>query len=191
MSDYDQSDDDEKGFVQRLQESPRTVTVLLIILIAAAAIYAFSGDEQEPGELSGGDNEAVEMSENGDVEGDSDEASEGEEGSVEEEEQVELPPAQRTDEGYMETAQPGEGITHLARRATSKYLEGNSAAYEVTDEHRIYIEDYIQNKLGTQGLALGEQLTVTDAMIAEAVEAAGNLTDGQLQNLSQYTWVLQ
>lgn len=194
MSDYDQSSDGEKGWIQKIQESPRTVTVLLIILIAAAAIYAFSGDEQTPGELSGGEEVAMEEADSDDdlAQGDSDsaEASQGEEGSMEKMEMKELPPAERMSDGYKETAQPGEGITHLARRATSNYLADNSVSYEVTKEHRIYIEDYIQNKIGTHGLALGEQVTVTDEMIAEAIDAASQLTESQLHNLSKYTSVL-
>jgi hypothetical protein len=37
--------EEEGGFIQRVKESPRTVSALIIILIVAAAIYAFSGEE--------------------------------------------------------------------------------------------------------------------------------------------------
>ena len=82
------------------------------------------------------------------------------------------------------------GITHLARKATTRWLSENQAGYAVTDEHRIYIEDFIQNSLGTEGLALGETRTTTFEMVAEAVTMANELSESQLQNLSQYTAVL-
>lgn len=184
MSDYDQDKKEgDQGWMHRIQESPRTVTVLLIILIAAAAIYAFSGDQPAPGEEPG-DEQATDV-----MEEESDEAvMEEEEGMVEgdQQEEVQLPPAQRTDEGFVETAQAGEGITHLARRAASQYLVDNDAGYEVSKEHQVFIEDYIQNQLGTRGLALGEQMTISNELIAQAVEAAGQLTEDQLENLHQY-----
>ena len=104
---------------------------------------------------------------------------------------MDLPESEKTNEGYKEVAQAGDGITHLARRATGKWLTENTAGYEITDEHKIYIEDYIQNRLGSEGLMLGETRTVSFDMIAEAVEAAGELSEKQLQNLSQYTYVFQ
>jgi hypothetical protein len=87
-------------------------------------------------------------------------------------------------------AQPGEGYTHLARRAATQWLSENQTDFAVTDEHRIYIEDYIQNQLGTEGLEIGHSHTITYDMIREAVEAAQGLNEAQLKNLSQYTSAL-
>ncbi|MBI1833555.1 MAG: hypothetical protein HYR90_01890 [Candidatus Andersenbacteria bacterium] len=190
MSDYDQEKKDgEQGWMQRIQESPRTVTVLLIILIAAAAIYAFSGDRPAPGEEAPTDEDVTE--EQAEEEGDTTGIEDGEEVAEEEGTAApELPPAERIEEGFVETAQSGEGITHLARRAASQYLSENNAGYEVTKEHSVFIEDYVQNQLGTRGLALGEQMTITNDLIAQAVEAAGQLSENQLKNLSQYTSAL-
>jgi hypothetical protein len=106
-------------------------------------------------------------------------------------EERELPQAQRTPEGFMEVAQAGDGYTHLARRAATRWLSENQAGYAVTDEHRIYIEDYIQNHLGTSGLEIGDSHTVTFELIREAVAEAGQLNETQLRNLSQYTSALQ
>jgi hypothetical protein len=121
-------------------------------------------------------------------------AAPGEEAAMEEVEEMaesaEIPEAERTSEGYVEVAQAGDGVTHLARRATTRWLTENQASYAVAAEHRIYIEDYIQNKIGTHGMEIGDTETVTFEMIEEAVAAAGELNEAQLQNLGQYTHVL-
>jgi hypothetical protein len=179
------------------------VSALIIILIVAAAIYAFSGDETNPpaaqqraGEGAGavqqeeaeeGETAERPASPAGEVAGDADQ----EVTTSSPEAMRELPQPRRTDEGYVEVAQPGEGYTHLARRAATQWLAENQTDFAVTAEHRIYIEDYIQNHLGTQGLQIGDSHTITYDMIREAVDSARGLDEMQLQNLSQYTSALE
>lgn len=204
MADNDKEVYEEGTFMDRIKESPRTVSALIIILIVAAAIYAFSGNQPEGGE---GQTDQVAVT--------TEEAEEGE--AVESptstdnqqqpttspastptpvsREQIAqqartLPESRRTDTAYVEVAQAGDGTTHLARRATTRWLSENDAGYSVTNEHRIYIEDYLQKKLGSKQLSLGEEHTITFDMMKEAVEAARNLNDSQLRNLSQYTHAL-
>jgi hypothetical protein len=88
---------------------------------------------------------------------------------------------------YVETAGPGEGITHLARRALREYLSENSQSFSVTPEHKIYIEDYIAKKMGSGWLKLGEQLEISGGLIQSAINAAANLTPEQLDNLTQFS----
>lgn len=213
MADYDTKE--EGGLIDRIKESPRTVSALIIILIVAAAIYAFSGDTNpqnnitpegiavtenaEEGETSENDNQAV-------TETDADsEGSESEEPAATNEtittngrttpeattESEPIAEPQRTDSSFIEVAEAGDGITHLARKASARWLSENQAGYAVSDEHRIYIEDYIQNKLGTKGLEMGEQMEISFELIQEAVAAANELNEGQLSDLSQYTSVLK
>lgn len=190
------TDEKEQSVLDRLRESPRTVSALIIILIVAAAIYAFSGDDaSEIAERDEDESTEVEMTE------EKEEMMEDkEEGMVEgvatttpvsqdvlSEQAQALPEETRAENAYVETAQPGDGVTHLARRATTRWLSKNSTGYEMTNEHRIYIEDYIQNKLGTNGLALGAEVRISMELMEEAVAAAGNLTNSQLNNLTKYT----
>ncbi len=191
---------EEESFWQRVKESPRTVSALIIILIVAAAIYAFSGDDQKEAEIA---QEAATtenaVTEEAAVNAETEEAAKPE-GQVAagatdneaaaEEPAVELPEARKTAEGYVEVANAGEGYTHLARKAVTRWLSENQASYQVTEEHRIFIEDYIQNRLGSEGLALGAEQTITFDLMEEAVAAAGELTEIQLNNLSQYTSAL-
>lgn len=179
----------ESGMWQRLKESPRTVSALIIILIVAAAIYAFSGEETTKSEMPDKSDVAVTEEEGEEVIQKEPKIAAGVTGSEEVGEVI--PEAKRTKEGYVEVAQAGDGFTHLARRATTRWLSENQTSYAVTDEHRIYIEDYIQNQLGTQGLKPGDTHTVSFDVIAEAVTAAENLSEQQLQNLTQYTGALK
>jgi hypothetical protein len=193
---YEQDNQDQGGLIERIKESPRTVSALIIILIVAAAIFAFSGDQDQQEEVAI-DQEAITTAE---------EAASPAAQTVEEtagalapepverevlaEQEQALPEATTTDEGYVEVAEAGDGITHLARRATTRYLNENTTDYAVTNEHRIYIEDYIKDRLGSRPLALGETQTVSFDLIGEAVAAAGQLNESQLRNLTQYTYVL-
>ncbi len=219
MNDETGDDSDSVGFFDRIKESPRTVSALIIILIVAAAIYAFSGEPKKDGDELANNNEPAVTEENGamDVVDDADEEENmdkvddtvapkppvaptpaqppvvpGEKVSAEKLQEMNraLPPVERADRAYVEAAQAGDGITHLARRATTRWLAENNAGYEITNEHRVYIEDYIQNKLGSDRLSVGETRTISFDLIAEAVKSAGELNGTQLNNLSHYTVAL-
>jgi len=88
---------------------------------------------------------------------------------------------------YEEIAESGEGITHLARKALKKYLQEKGEGLNLTPEHKIYIEDYLQKKTGDYWLQVGQKLTFSEELIKEAIEKAQTLTEEQLQNLTQYT----
>lgn len=87
---------------------------------------------------------------------------------------------------YLEKAQKGEGLTHLARRVLKEYLKENPQNFEVTKEHKIYIEDYLAKSLGGRWLQLGEEVNFSEELIREALNKAQALTPVQLQNLSQF-----
>ncbi len=90
---------------------------------------------------------------------------------------------------YSQVAERGEGLTHLARKATTAYM--SDKGIQLTDEERIYVEDYIQKELqrekGTTVVEIGETVDISPDLIEEAVNSADNLTAEQLNNLSQYT----
>ena len=207
---YEEQDDYQDGnFFQRLKESPRTVSALIIILIIAAAIYAFSGDEngqdndvalQESTQESeqAVDGEAMEEGEESDdaMATSSPSASDAMEAkstptpvamdelkkTVEGESSVE-----KMESGYAVVATKGDGLTHLARRAAAQYLTENTVDFTVTNEHRVYIEDYIKDHMTRKPVSIGQQETISFDLIREAVERAGTLTDSQLRNLTKYT----
>lgn len=204
----------DNGFLQKMKESPRTISAIIIILIVAAAIYAFS-DQPQPEQAREVPNqeesqEAVATEEGNEEPADEQASAENPAttptpasteatatpGTAVTPEELNtaaeaLPESQKTDQGYEEVAQAGDGLTHIARRATTRWLSENSSAYAVTNEHRIYIEDYIQKKLGSKRLGVGDQQLISFDLVKEAVDHAQSLNSSQLQNLSQYTHVLQ
>lgn len=84
-------------------------------------------------------------------------------------------------------AKRGDGITHLARKAAREYKEANDVGFNIEKEHLIFVEDYLKDQQGSRMLKIGEELTFNQSDIKKAFEAANNLSDGQLRNLSQYT----
>ena len=88
---------------------------------------------------------------------------------------------------YEQTAQEGEGITHLARRAAKEYLDRTGQGKDLTAEHKVYIEDYLQKKTGDQWLSLGEKVSFSGDLIKEAADNSMQLTSEQLENLKQYS----
>jgi len=88
---------------------------------------------------------------------------------------------------YLEIAQNGEGITHLARRALNQYLQEKPQDFEITPEHKIYIEDYLAKSMGDRWLNLSEKVEFSESLLKEAIEKAKDLTPAQLQNLTQFS----
>ncbi|MCK5122682.1 MAG: hypothetical protein KAQ87_00820 [Candidatus Pacebacteria bacterium] len=87
---------------------------------------------------------------------------------------------------YTVYANRGEGITHLARRALNEYLQEIGEESELTKEHKIYIEDYLQNRTGTESIEVSYQGTFSENLIEEAVSSAKQLTPNSINNLSKY-----
>lgn len=88
---------------------------------------------------------------------------------------------------YEQTAEAGEGITHLARQAAKEYLAKTGEGRDLTAEHKVYIEDYLTKKTGDRWLNFGEKVSFSQDLIKEAVENSWQLTDDQLENLMQYS----
>jgi len=90
------------------------------------------------------------------------------------------------DEVFTETAQKGDGVTHLARRALADYLKKTGGDSTLTKEHKIYIEDYLQNKTSDEMLETGQQKTFQKTLIEEAIQKSKTLTSGQLQQIAPF-----
>jgi len=90
-------------------------------------------------------------------------------------------------QSYKFVAERGEGLTHLARKALKKYLTEEETDLNLTPEHKIYIEDYIQKKLGGRWLKLGEEVEISFDLIKEGIEASQKLTAKDLANLKKYS----
>lgn len=83
------------------------------------------------------------------------------------------------------TAGAGDGITHLARQALEEYLTDSGKTLNA--EQKVYAEDYVQNKTGSELLEIGQNLSFSKNLLEEAVGAAEQLEDWQIENLKKYT----
>lgn len=182
-------DQNTGGALERLRNSPRTVSTIIVILIIAGAIFAFSdrgspstSPSPEPETKSTEEAAAPAVSPSpGRKAGDIKPSPSA----------TPLPQASETSEGYTEVAESGQGVTHLARKATGRYLEANKADFTVTNEHRVYIEDYIKDRVERMPVRVGDTRMISKELIREAVSASQKLSDAQLKNLQQYSRVVR
>lgn len=204
----DLSTSEEKGWLGKIKDSIyqnwQTLLVALIVLIVGISAYNYNNDKTGTDSTD----QAV-QEENADQQETEDTAKEQEE-YVEEKDQeaaqeqqqetaaptateqqetktaeIETNTVENNGDGYTVTADKGEGITHLARKALDKYLSENDDS-EITALHKIYIEDYLQNRIGSQGIEIGHEETITKKSIEEAIAASKKLSQVQLDNLKKY-----
>ncbi|MBU4030594.1 hypothetical protein KJ756_00265, partial [Patescibacteria group bacterium] len=57
----------------------------------------------------------------------------------------------------------------------------------LTNEHKIYIEDYLKDQVGSRPLEVGEEITFSEDLIKEAIDASLELSPEQLKNLEKYS----
>lgn len=182
------------GFLERLRNSPRTVSTIIVILIVVGAIFAFSDRGEQPrplttptptaiGEVSPTPEGVPPEEEATPTPATTDAVTEAEPTPV----PSPLPEARETDAAYVEVAVRGDGVTHLARRAMLRYFEGSPADFEVTAEHKVWIEDFIKDRIGSQPLGLGEQVEVSKDLVREAIGTSKALTDAQLKSLERFS----
>lgn len=181
------------------QENLRIIVSIFIVAAIALGIYSYS---QRAEDLSDEDIASL-------LETKGDEADQGDTEDVPAEEggQTGIPKEQAPSKGtvvtpdlseekdgsYVETAEAGDGMTHLARRALTHALESNSD-WNLSAEQKVYIEDYLQKQVGgNQALNPGSKVEFSKEMMNQAVENARGLNEAQLakirpfaQNVSSY-----
>jgi len=90
------------------------------------------------------------------------------------------------------TARPGEGLTHMGRRATSGYI--TAATIEsipnpppaFTQAQRVFVEDYIKDYLKEKGITPSKSTTIPCELVEIAFMATTKLTASQQANLEIY-----
>lgn len=95
--------------------------------------------------------------------------------------------SRETEDAFVESAKPGDGMTQLARRAAANYLEKNPDS-ELTLEHKVYIEDYLRKNVKRPvHVTSGSSVEFSKTLIDSAIEKSKNLNEKQLQHLKQYS----
>lgn len=87
---------------------------------------------------------------------------------------------------FVQKAEGGQGITHLARGALQDYLISVKPQANLSREQKIYIEDYLKDAVSPQKITPGKELSFSRESIAKAIELSQKLTPKELSNLTQY-----
>ena len=201
----------EKGWFGKIKdwsyENWQTILVVLIVLIVGMSAYNYN---QETGDSS----EAIIVSENESIDNTVENSTDNQEAIVETQDQeianqedtiiensekkvevvqevakeeVIISNSDDSGQKYTITAVAGEGITHLARHALDKYIQETGDGEDLSREHKIYVEDYLQNRTGDEAIEKGHQESFSEGLIKEAVTNARNLSSISIENLSKYT----
>lgn len=183
------TDGTEGGFLERLRNSPRTVSTIIVVLIVVGAIFAFSDRGQQP-ETPG----ASPTPTGATPTPESSPTPEGEATPTPKADRTTptsaptpLPEARETEEAYIEVASRGDGVTHLTRRALTRSVETAKPDFELTVEHKVWIEDYLKDRISRKSLKVGENVTVSKELVREAIGKSKELTDAQLKHLKRYS----
>lgn len=173
-----------------VQENLRIVTSVFIVAVIAFGIYSYSdrtipSDDTDLQKIASSET-AKEASSDAVTSEEAEQLTAGQDGT-EEETTVRPIEAGETETSFIEVAESGNGLTHLARAAATDYLEKNADS-SLTVEHRIYIEDYLRKKVSHEGgVHVGTSVEFSKDLIQEAIGASKNLTPNQLENLKRYS----
>lgn len=201
--DENNQEESASGVNQWLQDNLRIIISIIIVIAIAGGIYSYSKRSQEA--VLSENESADEISLDSSTLSDDESAA-----TVDESEKTETPTetegtetaigktetttpeqvtptatSKETEGSFIETAGKGDGTTHLARRALANYLE-KSPDSELKAEQKIYIEDYMRKKVGSQRLSIGTSVEFSKDLIKEAIGASKELNDVQIKNLHKY-----
>ncbi|PIP15909.1 MAG: hypothetical protein COX45_00710, partial [Candidatus Portnoybacteria bacterium CG23_combo_of_CG06-09_8_20_14_all_44_36] len=96
-----------------------------------------------------------------------------------------IPESRSEGDQIVVKAVEGDGVTNLARRALQDYLR--ESPQDLSNEHKVYIEDYLKDKVGSRPLEVGEEIGFSNDLIREAVEASLQLDQNSLESLEKYS----
>lgn len=180
-------DEDEENSGSWFRQNRSMVVAIVIIIILIGGIYALSKKEANPVNEEKESSEGItqENTEEGNgVEVKKEEVKPEEKGKVA---SVTVPEGKVENDKITEYAEKGQGITHLARKSLNRYLKEVDESVELSNEQKIYVEDYLQNRTGSGSLKIGEAKTFSTDLIKEAIDASKKLTPSQLENLKKYS----
>lgn len=179
---------DNNGWGKQLGEwinryGSSVVLPIVALLILASGIYLYAN--QKTGEATHlSEQESAINSEEESVFGE--ETAESTQEKIEKEEvEIIIPESRKESGSIIEKAVQGDSVTRLARRALKSYTESHPE--NLSNEHKIYVEDYLKDKIGSKSLEVGEEITFSEDLINEAIDASLELSPEQLKNLEKYS----
>lgn len=164
------------------QENLRIIVSIFIVAAIALGIYSYS---QRAENLSDEDIASL-LETKGDEAKDSADNAEGTDETVSKGTVVTPELSEEKEASFVETAEAGDGMTHLARRALTHALE-NNPDWNLSAEQKVYIEDYLQKHAGgNAALNPGSKVEFSKEMMNQAVENARGLNEAQLARIKPY-----
>ncbi|MCK4891322.1 MAG: hypothetical protein KAS78_01505 [Candidatus Pacebacteria bacterium] len=204
---------DTKGWFGKIKnwsyENWQTILVVLIVLIVGISAYNYNqqnNDNLNPA-IAVDDNESNENNQENKIENNNAEENDQEviaenkdqEEAAQEDNGTELnkntnkekvgevlSSSDNSGKAYTVSANSGEGITHLARRALETYIQETADGSDLTKEQKIYAEDYMQNRTGNEKINTGHQEIFSESLIKDAISNANDLSEKSLENLTKY-----
>ena len=204
---------DTKGWFGKIKnwsyENWQTILVVLIVLIVGISAYNYNqqnNDNLNPA-IAVDDNESNENNQENKIENNNAEENDQEviaenkdqEEAAQEDNRTELNKntnkekvgevlsnSDNSGKAYTVSANSGEGITHLARRALETYIQETADGSDLTKEQKIYAEDYMQNRTGNEKINTGHQEIFSESLIKDAISNANDLSEKSLENLTKY-----
>ena len=204
QEEMEEGEENEGGFKAWLEDNLRIILSVLVVFAIAGGIYSYSQRSQAPAITE--ETSSEETVATGDEEESNDESTLEKAGSDEETptadasketpdiakptetEKPVIPTAEskETETSFIESAEKGDGATHLARRALGNYLEKTPDS-TLSKEHKIYIEDYLRKHVSYGHVRVGTNLEFSKSLIQEAIGKSKQLNDRQLSNLKKYS----
>lgn len=170
-----------------IQENLRIIVSVFIVAAIALGIYSYSERSQN---IEGGDTSTLletKGGEEGMMQSEDSQSPSAVKAEVKNAVVVTEELSQETETSFIETAERGNGTTHLARRALAHYLEKNADS-SLTAEHKVYIEDYLRKNISFQGTVTTKtSIEFSKDLINQGIEKSKTLNDSQLQNLKKYS----
>lgn len=164
-----------------VQDNLRVIVSVFIVAAIALGIYSYSGRNANTDTVGSGSS----TEETADTTNEADNVIKKADVAVEKTTPVEL--SRETEASFIESAERGNGATHLARRALGNYLEKNPDS-SLSREHKIYIEDYLRKNAGHKGsMKIGTSIEFSKSLIDQAISKSKTLNDRQLENLKKYS----
>ena len=87
---------------------------------------------------------------------------------------------------YTFSAESGDGVTHLARKAIEAYTTENELT--LSAEQKVFMETALKNIYYQQSLEIGEQVSFETSVLDDVSSQANNLTPSQIQAWSAYVY---
>lgn len=172
-----------------IQDNIRVVVSIAIVIIIAGGIYSYSkrGESQLNTTISTEEIRKETASESSDKKDDTKAVASSQQQDKQVSPESIKETSTETEQSFVETANKGDSITVLARRAAANYLEKNPDS-SLTKEHKIYIEDYMRKNISKKGSpSIGSSVEFSKELVAKAIEQSKKLNANQLKNLQKYS----